>query len=189
MSYVDPVHGKDLLDVLEGKLNSKLSQGKPRRMWLDDIRSWTGLDSYEKIKNLANDRKPWRACSITCQPSDTEEDSWWWCQWNTVEIFGQTSNHWRRSLWPGGLRPAHFLALVRAPISGPPTFFRWCRLCISYVNNWITARCTCRSHVCPRRTATRRLGQATRAVRTADPPAHERIDPPRSVGAYRLGAR
>ena len=64
MSYVDPVHGKDLLDVLEGKLNSKLSQEKPRRMWLDDIRSWTGLDSYEKIKNLANDRKSWRACSI-----------------------------------------------------------------------------------------------------------------------------
>ena len=67
--------GKDLLDVLEGKLNSKLSQGRPRRMWLDDIKSWTGLDSYEKIKNLAKDRKSWRACSITCQPSDTEEDS------------------------------------------------------------------------------------------------------------------
>ena len=32
------------------------------------------IDSYEKIKNLANDRKSWRACSITCQPSDTEED-------------------------------------------------------------------------------------------------------------------
>jgi len=59
-------------------LNSKLSQGRPRRMWLDDIKSWTGLDSYEKIKNLANDRKSWRACSITCQPSDTEDDSWWW---------------------------------------------------------------------------------------------------------------
>jgi len=67
--------GKDLLDVLEGKLNSKLSQGRPRRMWLDDIKSRTGLDSYEKIKNLANDRKSWRACSITCQPSNTEEDS------------------------------------------------------------------------------------------------------------------
>jgi len=36
--------GKDLLDLLEGKLNSKLSQGRPRRMWLDDIKSWTGLD-------------------------------------------------------------------------------------------------------------------------------------------------
>jgi len=67
--------GKDLLDVLQGKLNSKLPQGRPRRMWLDDTKSWTGLDSYEKIKNLANDRKSWRACSITCQPSDTEEDS------------------------------------------------------------------------------------------------------------------
>jgi len=67
--------GKDLLDVLEGKLNSKLSQGRPRKMWLDDIKSWTRLNSYEKIKNLANDRKSWRACRITCQPSDTEEDS------------------------------------------------------------------------------------------------------------------
>jgi len=55
--------------------NSKLPQRRPRRMWLDDIKSWTGLDSYEKIKNLANNRKSWRACSITCQPSDTEEDS------------------------------------------------------------------------------------------------------------------
>jgi len=67
--------GKDLLDVLEGKLNSKLSQERPRRMWLNDIKSWTGLDSYEKIKNLGNDRKSLRACSITCQPSDTEGDS------------------------------------------------------------------------------------------------------------------
>jgi len=67
--------GKDLLDVLEGKLNSKLSQGRPRRMRLDDIKSWTGLDSYEKIRNLANNRKSWTACSITCQPSNTEEDS------------------------------------------------------------------------------------------------------------------
>jgi len=79
MTFADHVlHGssrKDLLDVLEGKLNSKLPQGRPRRMWLDDIKSWTGLDSYEKIKNLANDRKSWRACHITCQPSDTEEDS------------------------------------------------------------------------------------------------------------------
>jgi len=67
--------GKHLLDVLEGKLNSKLPQRRPRRMWLDDIKSWTGLDSYEKIKNLANDRKSWWACSITCQPSDTEEET------------------------------------------------------------------------------------------------------------------
>jgi len=67
--------GEDLLVVLEGKLNYKLPQGRPRRMWLDDVKSWTGLDSYEKIKNLANDSKSRRACSITCQPSDTEEDS------------------------------------------------------------------------------------------------------------------
>ena len=56
------------------ELNSKLSQERPRRMWLDDIKSWTGLDSYEKIKNRGNDKKSLRACSITCQPSDTEED-------------------------------------------------------------------------------------------------------------------
>jgi len=47
--------GKDLLDVLEGKLNSKLPQERPRRMWLDDIKSWTRLNSNEKIKNLTND--------------------------------------------------------------------------------------------------------------------------------------
>jgi len=49
--------GKELLAVLEGKLNSRISQERPRRMWLDDIKSWTKMDTYEKIKMLASDRK------------------------------------------------------------------------------------------------------------------------------------
>jgi len=67
--------GKELLAVLEGKLNSRISQGRPRRMWLDDIKSWTKMDTYEKIKMLARDRKKWRALTIACQPSDTEDDN------------------------------------------------------------------------------------------------------------------
>ena len=67
--------GKELLAVLEGKLNSRISQGRPRRMWLDDIKSWTKMDTYEKIKMLASDRKKWRALTIACQPFDTEGDN------------------------------------------------------------------------------------------------------------------
>jgi len=47
-------------------------------MWLDDIKSWTKMDTHEKIKMLASDRKKWRALTIACQPSDTEDNNWWW---------------------------------------------------------------------------------------------------------------
>jgi len=30
--------GKDALQILEGKLEANTAQGRPRRMWLDDIK-------------------------------------------------------------------------------------------------------------------------------------------------------
>jgi len=36
-----------------GKLESKSAQGRPRRMWLDDIKNWTNPDSHEAIKRTA----------------------------------------------------------------------------------------------------------------------------------------
>jgi len=45
------------------------------RMWLDDIKEWTQLKTYEEIKNLAQDRHLWRACTAACQPSIPEDDS------------------------------------------------------------------------------------------------------------------
>ena len=32
------------------------AQGRSRRMWLDDVKSWTKLENYEQIKRVAEDR-------------------------------------------------------------------------------------------------------------------------------------
>jgi len=46
------------------------------------------LDTYERIKRLAQDRCNWRACTWkACQPSEEEDDTWWW--WATG-----SSSHW-----------------------------------------------------------------------------------------------
>jgi len=39
-------------------------------MWLDDIKGWAQLSTYEDIKRLAQGRCQWRACTEACQPSD-----------------------------------------------------------------------------------------------------------------------
>ena len=67
--------GEDALQILEGKLDATTAQGRPRRMWLDDIKQWTQLNTYENIKRLAQNRFQWRACTAACQPSDIEEDT------------------------------------------------------------------------------------------------------------------
>jgi len=43
------------LQILEGKLEAATAQGRPKRMWLDDIKLWTKLNSYEAVKRLAED--------------------------------------------------------------------------------------------------------------------------------------
>jgi len=64
-----------LLQILEGKMNSQTAKGRPRRMWVDDIKNWMSLDSYSEIKNIAQNRHKWRACVQTaCQPSASEDD-------------------------------------------------------------------------------------------------------------------
>lgn len=67
--------GDSILQILEGKLEAQLAQGRPRRMWLDDIKNWTNLETYEAIKRAAEDRCYWRACTAACQPSELEDDS------------------------------------------------------------------------------------------------------------------
>ena len=67
--------GKDAIQILEGKLEANTAQGRPRQMWLDDIKEWTQLKTYEEIKNLAQDRHLWRACTAACQPSVPEDNS------------------------------------------------------------------------------------------------------------------
>jgi len=74
MSYEDPLAENGLL-LLEGKMNAHVAQGRPRRMWIDDIKNWTKLDTYEKIKRNDADRLKWRTYTTTCQPSAMEDDS------------------------------------------------------------------------------------------------------------------
>jgi len=52
----------------------KTAQGIPRRMWIDDIKSMTIRDDYEKIKGAAEDRLKWRGLLVR-QTSVTDEDS------------------------------------------------------------------------------------------------------------------
>jgi len=62
--------------ILEGKLNGINTQGRPRRMWIDDIKDWMKLASYEQVKRSAEDRKKWRNCTFeACQPSAIEDDN------------------------------------------------------------------------------------------------------------------
>jgi len=64
------------LQILEGKLNGNNAQGRPRRMWIDDIKDWMKLESYEQIKRTAEDREKWRSCTFkACQPSAIEDDN------------------------------------------------------------------------------------------------------------------
>jgi len=67
--------GENELLLLEGKMDAHMAQGRPRRMWIDDIKNWTKLDTYEKIKRNAADRLKWRTYTTTCQLSTTEDDS------------------------------------------------------------------------------------------------------------------
>jgi len=67
--------GEDVIQILEGKLEATTGQGRPSRMWQDDIKQWTQLNTYEDIKRLAQDRCQWKACTAACQPSDPEDDS------------------------------------------------------------------------------------------------------------------
>ena len=68
--------GDSAIQILEGKLEGKIAKGRPRRMWLDDIKDWTKLDSYASVKRTAEDRISWRSCTQrACRPSTTEDDS------------------------------------------------------------------------------------------------------------------
>jgi len=58
---------RNALVLLEGKIRGKRANGRPRRMWFDDVRQWTMLKDYNEVKRNAEDCETWRA--ITPQPS------------------------------------------------------------------------------------------------------------------------
>jgi len=47
---------------------------------VNDIKNWTKLDTYEKIKEI-EDRMKWTADVTACQTSVILYDTWWWWWW------------------------------------------------------------------------------------------------------------
>ena len=47
--------------ILEGCANAKRNRGRPKRRWPDDIKTWTGLSSWDSINAIVIDRERWRS--------------------------------------------------------------------------------------------------------------------------------
>lgn len=45
--------------IMQGRVPGKRGRGRPRKSWMDDITTWTGL-SAEKVERTALDRQKWR---------------------------------------------------------------------------------------------------------------------------------
>jgi len=53
--------GRNTLGILEGKVEGKKAEGRPKRRWLDDVRQWTMLKDNGEIRRSAQDRVAWSA--------------------------------------------------------------------------------------------------------------------------------
>eukprot|EP00794_Sanderia_malayensis_P016412 gene16412-18047_t len=49
------------VNIMEGFINGKRAQGRPRRMWIDDIKEWTNIKEYGQLKREAQNREQWRS--------------------------------------------------------------------------------------------------------------------------------
>ena len=49
-------HYDTLLTTIEGRLEGKQGRGRPRRIWVDDIREWTASKRYDQVKRAAENR-------------------------------------------------------------------------------------------------------------------------------------
>lgn len=52
------------LAILEGKVDGVRPVGRPRLTWTDDIIEWTGLETYVKVKRVAEDRNGWKTIIV-----------------------------------------------------------------------------------------------------------------------------
>jgi len=57
--------------LLEGKVDGKRQRGRPRRMWMDDIKGWTNERSYTECVRDAQDRILWRAMTADLLRADS----------------------------------------------------------------------------------------------------------------------
>ena len=58
------------LRLLEGKVCGKRLRGRPRLMWIDDIRKWTIVGNYGTVRRFAEDRAKWRAMTVNLLTED-----------------------------------------------------------------------------------------------------------------------
>ena len=42
-------------------MDGKRSKGRPRRMWIDDIKEWTNVGEHGQLKRKAQYREQWRS--------------------------------------------------------------------------------------------------------------------------------
>ena len=56
--------GKTYLIILEGKIEGKRAQGRPRLTWINDIKVWTRLKTYGEVKRIAEDRYRWKSIVV-----------------------------------------------------------------------------------------------------------------------------
>ncbi|GFS22873.1 eukaryotic translation initiation factor 3 subunit F [Elysia marginata] len=52
--------GPLLHQSLQGKIEGKRGQRRPRRNWMDDVKGWSGSTSYGDTKRKAENREEWR---------------------------------------------------------------------------------------------------------------------------------
>ena len=57
--------------LLEGKVDGKRQRGRPRRMWMDDIKGWTNKRSYAECLRDAQYRTAWRAMTADLLRADS----------------------------------------------------------------------------------------------------------------------
>ncbi|GFR89986.1 eukaryotic translation initiation factor 3 subunit F [Elysia marginata] len=55
---------------LEGTIEGKRGQGRPRRNWMDDVNEWSGSTSYGDTKRKAENREDWRDMVANLQTED-----------------------------------------------------------------------------------------------------------------------
>lgn len=46
--------------IIEKRTNGARDPRRQTRIWMDDVKEWTGMSSYGEIRRLAQDRETWR---------------------------------------------------------------------------------------------------------------------------------
>jgi len=68
--------GDCALQILDEKIEGKLYQGRPRRMWLDDLKEWTQVETYtdKPVVDVARDAQ----CCVHTRDSSCRRQTHRW---------------------------------------------------------------------------------------------------------------